>query len=108
MRTDLNLLRVLLAIYEEGNVTSAARVLGISQPAASAALGRLRGSLDDPLFVRSGSSMIATTRALSIIDKTREVIAIIDRDILNCPVDEILRTKVYATIVGGKVVWTRD
>jgi predicted amidohydrolase YtcJ len=33
---------------------------------------------------------------------------IIDRDILNCPVDEILRVKVYGTIVGGKVVWSRD
>jgi hypothetical protein len=32
---------------------------------------------------------------------------IIDRDILHCPVDEILRTKVHATVVGGKVVWAR-
>lgn len=32
---------------------------------------------------------------------------IIDRDILRCPVDEILRVKVYGTIVGGKVVWSR-
>lgn len=82
MRTDLNLLRILLAVHEEGNVTAAARVLGISQPAASAALGRLRQSLEDPLFVRSGSTMTATAHALSIIDKTREVIGIIDRDIL--------------------------
>src|SRR5213076_1778154 len=32
---------------------------------------------------------------------------VIDRDVLNCPVDEILRTKVLGTIVGGKVVWSR-
>jgi len=86
MRTDLNLLRVLLAVHEEGNVTAAAKALGISQPAASAALGRLRRSLDDPLFVRSGSSMTATARALGIIEKTREVIGIIDRDILAAPI----------------------
>ncbi|MBI3858002.1 MAG: amidohydrolase [Planctomycetes bacterium] len=33
---------------------------------------------------------------------------IIDRDILTCPVDEILRTKVLGTFVGGKLVWSRD
>jgi predicted amidohydrolase YtcJ len=33
---------------------------------------------------------------------------IIDRDILSCPVDEILRTKVLGTIVGGRLVWSRD
>jgi predicted amidohydrolase YtcJ len=32
---------------------------------------------------------------------------IIDRDILRCPVDEILRVKVFGTIVGGRVVWSK-
>jgi len=85
MKTDLNLLRVLLAVHDAGNVTTAARRLGMSQPAASAALARLRHSLDDALFVRSGQSMAATPRALSIIERTREVIDIIDRDILSSP-----------------------
>jgi DNA-binding transcriptional LysR family regulator len=85
MKTDLNLLRVLLAVHETGNVTAAARRLGMSQPAASAALARLRHSLDDALFVRSGQSMAATPRAQSIIERTREVIDIIDRDILSNP-----------------------
>ncbi|HEK1685216.1 TPA: LysR family transcriptional regulator [Pseudomonas putida] len=85
MRTDLNLLRVLLAVYETGNVTAAAKQLGISQPAASAALARLRHSLHDPLFIRSGAGMEATPRAQGIIERTREVIEIIDRDILSSP-----------------------
>ncbi|NWA24775.1 LysR family transcriptional regulator [Pseudomonas gingeri] len=85
MRTDLNLLRVLLAIHEAGNVTTAAQHLGMSQPAVSAALSRLRHSLGDALFVRSGSRMEATPRAQSIIERTREVIDIIDRDILSNP-----------------------
>lgn len=84
-RTDLNLLRVLLAIYETGNVTAAAKQLGISQPAASAALARLRHSLGDPLFIRSGARMEATPRALGVIERTREVLEIIDRDILRGP-----------------------
>ncbi|MEW9858199.1 MULTISPECIES: LysR family transcriptional regulator [Pseudomonas] len=85
MRTDLNLLRVLLAVYETGNVTTAAKRLGMSQPAASAALARLRHSLGDPLFIRSGNAMEATPRAQGIIEHTREVIEIIDRDILSGP-----------------------
>lgn len=85
MRTDLNLLRVLLAVYETGNVTAAAKRLGMSQPAASAALARLRQSLGDPLFIRSGNVMEATPRAQGIIEHTREVIEIIDRDILSGP-----------------------
>ncbi|MBJ2281670.1 LysR family transcriptional regulator [Pseudomonas sp. MF6767] len=85
MRTDLNLLRVLLAIHDCGNVTAAAKRLGMSQPAASAALSRLRHSLGDPLFVRSGTAMEPTSRARSIVERTREVIATIDQEILPSP-----------------------
>jgi DNA-binding transcriptional LysR family regulator len=85
MRTDLNLLRVLLAIHDCGNVTIAAKRLGISQPAASAALSRLRHSLGDPLFVRSGTTMEPTPRARSIVERTREVITTIDQEILPSP-----------------------
>lgn len=85
MRTDLNLLRLLLAIYEHGNVTAAAKHLGISQPAASASLARLRQSLNDPLFIRAGVNMEATPRAHAIIERTREVLEIIDTEILSSP-----------------------
>lgn len=82
MKADLNLLRVLVAIHETGSVTAAAARLGISQPAASAALGRLRIILDDPLFVRQGLRMRATPKAMGIMGKTREVLDVIDHDIL--------------------------
>ncbi|WP_397473685.1 LysR family transcriptional regulator [Pusillimonas sp.] len=82
MKTDLNLLRVFLAVHEAGNVTAAAARLGISQPAASAALGRLRRALGDPLFVRHGQRMRATPLAQGILGKTREVIDVIDHEIL--------------------------
>src|SRR5690606_14131309 len=85
MKTDLNLLRVLLAVHETGSVTAAAARLGMSQPAASAALGRLRRILADPLFVRRGLRMHATPLAQGILGKTREVIDVIDRDILAPP-----------------------
>lgn len=60
---DLNLLRVFAALDETRNVTRAALQLGLSQPAVSAALSRLRDHLDDPLFVRVGNGMAPTPRA---------------------------------------------
>jgi DNA-binding transcriptional LysR family regulator len=50
---DLNLLRVLAAVYRTGSVTAAARHLALSQPATSNALARLREFFGDALFVRS-------------------------------------------------------
>jgi DNA-binding transcriptional LysR family regulator len=66
-RTDLNLLAVFEVLMQERNVTRAARRLGLSQPAVSAALGRLRQSLGDMLLVRSGSGMRPTPRAEQLV-----------------------------------------
>ncbi|MCG8587825.1 MAG: LysR family transcriptional regulator, partial [Proteobacteria bacterium] len=62
-RTDLNLLVAFVALVEERSVTAAARRLALSQPATSAALGRLRELFDDPLLVRDGRRMRLTARA---------------------------------------------
>jgi DNA-binding transcriptional LysR family regulator len=62
-RADLNLLAVFEVLMQERNVTRAAARLGLSQPAVSAALGRLRESLGDALLVRSGHGMRPTPRA---------------------------------------------
>jgi len=60
---DLNLLVVLEALLATRSVTAAARRVGLSQPAASHALARLRALLADPLFVRSGAQLVPTARA---------------------------------------------
>lgn len=60
---DLNLIPVLRALLDEGSVTGAARSLGMSQPAMSNALARLRAVLKDPLLVRVGRTMRLTPRA---------------------------------------------
>lgn len=60
---DLNLLNLFEAIYRLGSVSQAADALGLSQPAASQGLARLRIALGDTLFVRSGGSMHPTLRA---------------------------------------------
>ncbi len=63
---DLNLLRVLDALFLEQNVGKAAARLRLSQPATSNALARLRDALGDPLFVRGKAGMVPTARALEL------------------------------------------
>ena len=60
---DLNLLVALDALLREANVSRAAMRIGLSQPAASHALQRLRDLIGDPLLVRSGARMELTPRA---------------------------------------------
>ncbi|MDQ2822693.1 MAG: LysR family transcriptional regulator [Pseudomonadota bacterium] len=60
---DLNLLVAFNALMNERNVTRAATQVGVSQPAMSAALSRLRNLLGDPLFQRSSTGLIPTVRA---------------------------------------------
>lgn len=57
---DLNLLRVLDALLREGSTVAVGRKLGLSQPAVSAALSRLRHALGDALFVRQGAGLVPT------------------------------------------------
>jgi DNA-binding transcriptional LysR family regulator len=72
---DLNLLRVFHAIAEEGSLTLAGNRLGLSQPAVSYALGRLRTLFNDPLFVRSGNAMHPTSTALELLDPVRRLMS---------------------------------
>jgi DNA-binding transcriptional LysR family regulator len=63
---DLNLLVALDALLREANVSRAAMRIGLSQPAASHALQRLREAIGDPLLVRNGARMELTPRALAL------------------------------------------
>ena len=63
---DLNLLVALDALLREANVSRAAMRIGLSQPATSHALQRLRDLLGDPLLVRAGARMELTPRALAL------------------------------------------
>ncbi len=65
---DLNLLRVLDALLATGSATAAGRRVGLSQPAVSAALGRLRHALGDPLFVRQGRRLVPTDYAAGLAE----------------------------------------
>ena len=66
-RIDLNLFRVLDAIYSHGGVSAAARVLHLTQPAVTHALQRLRDQLGDPLFVRQGNRLLPTEKVRTMM-----------------------------------------
>lgn len=68
---DLNLTKVFVAIYEERNVTRAARRLELSQSGVSHALRNLRAIFDDPLFVRTPHGMTPTALAERISVRIR-------------------------------------
>lgn len=82
MRYDLNLLPVFVTLMEERNVTRAADRLGITQPALSNALARLRVVMRDPLFVRERYGMQPTQMALELAPVIATALAAIDGAVL--------------------------
>lgn len=72
---DSYLLKVLHTLICEASVSRTAALLGQSQPAISVALRRLRAMTGDPLLVRSGSHMVPTTHALTLIEPTAQALA---------------------------------
>ncbi|PZP30930.1 MAG: LysR family transcriptional regulator [Roseateles depolymerans] len=82
MRYDLNLLPVFTALMEERSVTRAAQRLGLTQPALSNALNRLRELLQDPLFIRERYGMQPTPKAEELAPVIAQALAGLDALIL--------------------------
>lgn len=78
-RVDLNLLVYLDVLLREKNVTKAASHLGITQPAMSNSLRRLRDLFDDPLLVRTSAGMTATERATELQPLVRDILVDIEQ-----------------------------
>jgi DNA-binding transcriptional LysR family regulator len=79
---DLNLLPIMVALYDELSVSGAGRRLGMSQPSVSKALRRLRDAFDDPLFVRGPSGLVPTPRAHAIVRAARPHLKHLQDDLL--------------------------
>ena len=79
--TDLNLFIAFDVIYTEKNLTKAGQVLGITQPAVSNALSRLRELFGDDLFIRTSKGMIPTPVANQIIKDVRSALSLIQNTI---------------------------
>jgi len=82
---DLNLLRVFDAVLQERSVTAAAGRLGLTQPAVSNALARLRTLLGDALFVRTPVGMEATPFARGVAEPVRQALALLDSALAHGP-----------------------
>jgi DNA-binding transcriptional LysR family regulator len=82
---DLNLLRVFDAVLRERAVTAAAARLGLTQPAVSNALARLRAVFGDALFVRTPAGMDATPFARGVAAPVRQALALLESALAHGP-----------------------
>ncbi|MFI2436173.1 LysR family transcriptional regulator [Streptomyces sp. NPDC018693] len=78
-RLDLNLVVALRALLEERNVTRAGERIGLSQPAMSAALSRLRRHFDDELLARTGNSYELTPLGAALRDRSATACDLLER-----------------------------
>jgi len=82
---DLNLLRAFDAVLRDGSVTAAGERLGLSQPAMSNAIARLRRLLGDPLFTRTPGGMRPTPYAQRLAAPVRQALDLIQTTLLAQP-----------------------
>jgi DNA-binding transcriptional LysR family regulator len=105
---DLNTLIVFDALLEQQSVTGAGRALGLSQPAMSAALAKLRTQVGDPLFMRTGRGMKPTPRALELASPVRQVLETVRTEILHKrPFDASTARRIFTILTPdvGEVVF---
>lgn len=80
-QVDLNLFVVFETIYAKRNLTRAAEVLCISQPAVSNALSRMRKTFNDPLFVSTSQGMVPTPVAENIVGRVSEALQLLNASV---------------------------
>ncbi|PVZ88887.1 transcriptional regulator LeuO [Serratia sp. S1B] len=78
---DLNLLTVFYAVMQMQNITRAANSLGMSQPAVSNAVSRLKVMFDDELFVRFGRGIKPTRRAYQLFGPVRQALQLVQNEL---------------------------
>lgn len=109
---DLNLLPVLDAVLRHRNATRAGEEVGLSQPAMSRALGRLRHLLDDPLLVRGAGGQMLSPRAEALRQPLATLLSEVRTLLVEAPFDpaaerrtlRIAMTDAQATLVLAKLV----
>jgi DNA-binding transcriptional LysR family regulator len=82
MKVDLNLLPIALALYDELSVSRTAQKLGMSQPAVSMALRKLRVAFGDPLFIRAAKGITPTPRAHALVRAARPLLTRLQESVL--------------------------
>jgi DNA-binding transcriptional LysR family regulator len=100
---DLNLLVALDALLSEGHVGRAARKVGLSQPAASHALNRLRSMFSDTLLVRCGSRMELTPRAIELRESVSETLQRVQMLLVTEPFNPAKSTRQFNLMIQDHV-----
>ncbi|MFC5523190.1 LysR family transcriptional regulator [Polaromonas jejuensis] len=90
---DLNLLRLFDAVYRTRNVSRAAELLDLTQPAASQGLTRLRLLIKDPLFVRAGGGVQPTPKADRLADAVRSALGTLEQALNESALFEPLQSR---------------
>jgi DNA-binding transcriptional LysR family regulator len=98
---DLNLLIVFDAIMQDRSLTRAGRRLGLSQPATSHALARLRAALDDELFVRTPQGMQPTLQAEQMAEPVREALRLMQSALAPDVFDPATSTRTFNLLVNN-------
>ena len=106
-RLDLNLLVALDALLQQRSVTRAAEQMGLSQPAVSAQLGRLRRHFHDELLARSGNQYRLTPLAIQLKERVRAVLSGAERVFAAEPdFDRASSTREFSVLISDYAVAT--
>src|SRR5687768_14096417 len=100
-RVDLNLLVAFDAIYKSRNLTAAGRGLGLSQPAMSHVLGRLRAIFKDPLFVRLPRGLQPTPLADEVAPAVMQGLGVLRGSLDRKTFDAANSTRIFNLAMGG-------
>jgi LysR family transcriptional activator for leuABCD operon len=92
---DLNLLTVFDAVMQEQNITRAAHMLGMSQPAVSNAVARLKVMFNDELFVRYGRGIQPTARAFQLFGSVRQALQLVQNELPGSGFEPISSERVF-------------
>jgi len=100
---DLNLLVVFKTLYEERNVTKASKKIGITQPAMSNALNRLRYLVKDELFIRGPKGMRPTPRANELASPIQTALNNLELSLSSINFDPRTTKKLYKISISDDV-----
>jgi Transcriptional regulator len=92
---DLNLLTVFDAVMQEQNITRAAHTLGMSQPAVSNAVARLKVMFNDELFVRYGRGIQPTARAFQLFGSVRQALQLVQNELPGSGFEPISSERIF-------------
>ncbi|WP_286783722.1 MULTISPECIES: transcriptional regulator LeuO [Leclercia] len=92
---DLNLLTVFDAVMQEQNITRAAHALGMSQPAVSNAVARLKVMFNDELFVRYGRGIQPTARAYQLFASVRQALQLVQNELPGSGFEPLVSERIF-------------